>query len=439
MATGGPNPASIASALAVVLAIAPPGCGGSASGPSTAADDVDASIDATEHVESGAEAQESSSCQAKTCDQLGAGCGGVMDGCGGKLWCGECQPGKTCGGGGVNQCGTQACAPWTCAQLGASCGNVSNGCDGVLDCGLCPAPTSCGAGGVPNHCGCSPRSCSQVGAVCGTASDGCGASIECGSCPAGQHCGGAGANQCGTGTCTPKTCAQLGAGCGIVSDSCGTVTDCGGCPEPGVCGGDGVANQCGCLPKTCGQLDATCGKISNGCGFDLQCGDCPAGTTCGANGVENQCGSLIQDAGPEVGDAADGSEGGCPPLTCVQLGAECGIAPDGCGGVVDCGACPDGQTCGAAGPNQCGYIDGSQDAADADDGDVGAGGSDGGCGEIGSACMQQSECCIGTYCQTYSGSPQYHKCQACVATGGQCWSAVVCCSGSCSGSPGTCY
>jgi hypothetical protein len=52
------------------------------------------------------------------------------------------------------------------------------------------------------------------------------------------------------------------------------------------------------------------------------------------------------DAGPEAN--------GCTPGTCLALAIECGSAPDGCGGVVDCGPCPTGQLCGGAGPNMCG-------------------------------------------------------------------------------------
>lgn len=36
------------------------------------------------------------------------------------------------------------------------------------------------------------------------------------------------------------------------------------------------------------------------------------------------------------------------------MGLTCGEAPDGCGGVVDCGDCATGQTCGGSGPNKCG-------------------------------------------------------------------------------------
>ena len=56
------------------------------------------------------------------------------------------------------------------------------------------------------------------------------------------------------------------------------------------------------------------------------------------------------DGSPD--SAKDGA--GCGSKTCAQLGASCGKAPDGCGGVVSCGDCPSGSTCGAGGPNKCG-------------------------------------------------------------------------------------
>src|SRR6185312_6889249 len=53
--------------------------------------------------------------------------------------------------------------------------------------------------------------------------------------------------------------------------------------------------------------------------------------------------------------------GPCVPSTCAQLNANCGPTTDPkCGGVVQCGTCPTGQTCGGTGPNQCGW--GSPDA-----------------------------------------------------------------------------
>jgi hypothetical protein len=45
----------------------------------------------------------------------------------------------------------------------------------------------------------------------------------------------------------------------------------------------------------------------------------------------------------------------CVKKTCAQQGLGCGLAGDGCGGQLDCGTCPAGQTCGGGGiPSQCG-------------------------------------------------------------------------------------
>ena len=41
-----------------------------------------------------------------------------------------------------------------------------------------------------------------------------------------------------------------------------------------------------------------------------------------------------------------GGKGLCVPRTCVQLGAGCGLAADGCGGLLDCGTCMAPQVCG---------------------------------------------------------------------------------------------
>jgi hypothetical protein len=45
----------------------------------------------------------------------------------------------------------------------------------------------------------------------------------------------------------------------------------------------------------------------------------------------------------------------CVPQTCADQGLMCGMAGDGCGGQIDCGTCPMGQTCGGGGtPGVCG-------------------------------------------------------------------------------------
>ena len=39
----------------------------------------------------------------------------------------------------------------------------------------------------------------------------------------------------------------------------------------------------------------------------------------------------------------------CVPMSCEGAGKQCGTAPDGCGGTLECGGCPEGQVCGGKG------------------------------------------------------------------------------------------
>lgn len=69
--------------------------------------------------------------------------------------------------------------------------------------------------------------------------------------------------------------------------------------------------------------------------------------------------SCSDDAGDAAGPTAghggqDAGSGGCVAWTCDKLGAECGQAPDGCGGVLECGTCGAGLFCGGKGANRCG-------------------------------------------------------------------------------------
>src|SRR5206468_2669456 len=84
----------------------------------------------------------------------------------------------------------------------------------------------------------------------------------------------------------------------------------------------------------------------------LQCGQ--AGDGCG--GVVD-CGSCA--AGETCGGGGTPSVCGkpaCTATTCAAQGAECGPIADGCGGVLDCGTCADGSACGGGGPNLCSHF-----------------------------------------------------------------------------------
>ncbi len=156
------------------------------------------------------------------------------------------------------------------------------------------------------------------------------------------------------GGCGLRSCATAHANCGPIGDGCGGVLQCGSCTAPETCGGGGVPSVCGghagCLPRSCAEAKATCGPVADGCGGLLQCGSCQPPESCGGAGVSNVCGK---------GGEADGGhllpDGGCRPLTCADVGAACGVAGDGCGGLLQCGQCNAPDVCGGANiPYVCG-------------------------------------------------------------------------------------
>jgi len=74
--------------------------------------------------------------------------------------------------------------------------------------------------------------------------------------------------------------------------------------------------------------------------------------------VSDGCGKVIDCgacAAPEVcGGLGVGNQCGCLAKTCGQLEASCGAIDDGCQTQLECGTCPAGTECGAGSvPNQC--------------------------------------------------------------------------------------
>ncbi len=82
-------------------------------------------------------------------------CGTQSDGCGGSVDCGACTGNNTCGGGGTpNVCGSPPCTKLTCQDVGATCGAIGDGCGGSIpSCGSCTGLDTCGGGGVASKCG----------------------------------------------------------------------------------------------------------------------------------------------------------------------------------------------------------------------------------------------------------------------------------------------
>ena len=100
--------------------------------------------------------------------------------------------------------------------------------------------------------------------------------------------------------------------------------------------------------------------VAPGCGKDSAgspgaAGSAGAGVDAGVDAVAEASAEAGEDAEPDqTSEDATTTDGGCIPRTCAQIGANCGEAPDDCGGSIACGECPTGQTCGGGGKNQCG-------------------------------------------------------------------------------------
>jgi hypothetical protein len=107
--------------------------------------------------------------------------------------------------------------------------------------------------------------------------------------------------------------------------------------------GEGEGGTCAGA-TTCATFNANCGPVSNGCGGLVECGTCPSTQFCGGAGP-SQCG------GSTTGTGA------CVPVTCADVGANCGPISNGCGDSVDCGTCTGTDSCGFAGANKCGSAD----------------------------------------------------------------------------------
>jgi len=82
------------------------------------------------------------------------------------------------------------------------------------------------------------------------------------------------------------------------------------------------------------QLDNTCVPQCEGscCGTDGCGGVCP--DTCGDS--DEVC---------DLDACACATDPECTPSTCSELGRECGVWPDGCGGFAECGDCSDASVC----------------------------------------------------------------------------------------------
>jgi hypothetical protein len=156
--------------------------------------------------------------------------------------------------------------------------------------------------------------------------------------------------------CVPRTCQDMGWECGPNGDGCGGLLDCGVCPMPEYCGGGGYS-KCGGDALLLGDggpscTPRTCKDLGHDCGV---AGDgCGGELQCGTCKAPEYCGGGGLDVcGGDTGLLPDGGPA-CTPATCKDLGYECGPAADGCGGLLQCGTCTAPTVCGAGKPGVCG-------------------------------------------------------------------------------------
>ena len=192
---------------------------------------------------------------------------------------------------------------------------------------------------------------------CGEVPTGCGGFLSCGQCMGGLVCGQNDPNKCGAPppvACTPLTAAQACPNkCGAVSDGCSGVIICAGDNGGVECTAGQTCTNSACKDSGATCTPATCATKNHVCGQD---GDgCGGILDCGACGTGKQCkyaaiGNTCEDIPPPA----------CTPdLPAEACMNTCGIVGDGCGGQIDCQmtgfGCPSGQSCGGGGvPGQCG-------------------------------------------------------------------------------------
>ncbi|MCK6571536.1 hypothetical protein L6V77_10635 [Myxococcota bacterium] len=324
--------------------------------------------------------------------------------CGPTCGNGECEPGEN-----VDQC-PRDCSE-TCGDGVCEGAESAETCD--RDCGATCGNGECEPGESAEQC---PRDC---GATCGNGDCEPGESVEqcprdcldaCGNgrCLPGEspaNCPADCTPACGDGLCgrgeNAETCARdCAAACGDRRCEGGEspVTcpfDCGGCvageercngTDRDVCGGDGDYDHVACAPDTicrenddattecvpvaariCVGVNLCCdGALPRNEGAVCDDGDeetesetCMGGSCVDEGPVPERCGVIGDEDRNGLADCADPvcaeDPVCCVPDTCDARGASCGLINDRCGGVVDCGTCPDGETCGGgADPHGCG-------------------------------------------------------------------------------------
>ena len=242
---------------------------------------------------------------------------------------GTCQPGDAfgaCGGPGGGPCAScndsQTCLDRQCVGCGQGC--------------MCTGQSVCIDENAPNTV-CSARSDSQL-CFCYVSRTGrpiCGGTVSFSDCTSDAECGAGGACVASTG---PGPCGGNGNPSFCVAPCC--TPDCAG----KVCGPDGCGGNCGTCPGALrcenGQCVSPCTPQTCPNGCCAADGTCQPGTAKGACGTD---GAACQACGAGTGCIDQECEA-CKETTCEKENAVCGSLPDDCGGTLQCGTCPLGDT-----------------------------------------------------------------------------------------------
>lgn len=284
-------------------------------------------------------------CIPQNCQQLGAACGVIDNGCGRELDCEACPTGEEC----VDNLHCQ-CAPETdeefCARHQVQCGHLEGedncGEDRILDCQFCEDDEVCD----DNQCVCSPESdgelCAQEGYPCTeiTVVDRCQntRTLLCMECQDGQECGEDG-RSCGDciADSVETLCADNDLGCGAttVVNNCGSFQqiDCGGC-DNAIC----FENSC-CVPETCSEAGLQCGPGHSSCGINIPCGNCGTYDSWQPTGDPYPCCHATQDQTACLCQNEFRTFHGCTDGQCEPLGQETRVAYSNCTNCTPDNAC----------------------------------------------------------------------------------------------------
>jgi hypothetical protein len=283
------------------------------------------------------------------------------------------------GGGGGGGGGGVVCRD-TCKSLGYECGNFTI-CGSLTACGNCSSPEICRNGKCLLNC---TNECESQGIFCDfntlynctLGSEGCFKRTNLTECQSGQ--------QCFNGTCIPVSDCSDDSDCSNLSSICsyGTCNSTGKCeikynsssvcrPAAGECDLDemctGNSPSCPadafkedgdvcslgiCSSGKCVECIADSGCPSDGCYSgeyrDYYCNSSSCvydNLTAEESDSQGNCGDSIDNDCDGLTDSEDTGCTVCVPDTCPELGYECGIWDDGCGGSLDCGNCQQGYEC----------------------------------------------------------------------------------------------